>query len=349
MSVWIEKRKGKRGISYRVCWRHGGSGVKTINCGLSRARAKEVMEMKEREIVGLPFSISLTLGQYMGEYLESRIKEVAQNTYRHFDEPMAKRIVALLGPTPLSEISPRHIQSFKTIMLNSSMKKNHIRMILRSARTAFNRAVDLEYITKSPMRGVTLPPADIVGRSLTDEEISVLLEDSDERMRDVIWFNLHQGLRKGTIVNLDWAWLRILSDRTVFDFPPEMSKNREGHIIVLHPESIKVLNKIGIRKSGRVFGYRDKNELEAAWRKAKKRINGRLRFHDLKTTMVTKGLNNDLDLPTIMQATGNKSLQSMMHYAKLGQSLKVSRLEKISYNLPPISHHDIKKKTANPD
>ena len=342
MSVWIQKRKGKRSVSYRVCWRHKGSKVQTINCGSSLSRAKEVKEMKEREIVGLPFSISLSVAGYMKEYLESRINEVAERTYKHFDEPMARRIVELLGAVELSELSPRHIQSFKTSMLSSGMKKNHVRMILRSARTAFNRAVSLEYLQKSPMRGVPLPPADSVGRSLNDEEIAKLLEDAPERMRSVVWFTLHQGLRKGTVYALRWEWLRILKDRSTFDFPPELSKNRESHTIVLHPESMNVLERIGIRKTGEVFGYRSKDEFEWEWREAKKHISGRLRFHDLKTTMVTKGLNADLDLPTLMQITGNKSLHAMMHYAKMGQSLKVSRLSKLSYKLP-ISYHDPKK------
>jgi integrase len=97
----------------------------------------------------------------------------------------------------------------------------------------------------------------------------------------------------------------------------------------------EILGKVRIRgKSEYVFAKRDgspykdiRKPFEKALREARV---GRIRFHDLRHTFASQLVMKGVDLMTVKELLGHKTIQMTMRYAHLSQDHKKKAVERLS-------------------
>jgi integrase/recombinase XerD len=108
---------------------------------------------------------------------------------------------------------------------------------LKSIKRFFNRAVELDYINKSPARKVKL--LSTVRRNprfFSEAEVAAILDECrDEWVRDIYITLLYTGLRIGELVNLEWDDIDLIR-RIVVVRPKEFwkPKGKEERSISMH-------------------------------------------------------------------------------------------------------------------
>ena len=146
-------------------------------------------------------------------------------------------IEPVIGPLPLHEILPQHLETIKQNMLVAGRSPGSIQYALAIIRQSFNYAIQNRLFEGRN-------PADKTGgvkrlkvdnrrtRFLTREEAAFLLEELGKRSTDVhdmALFSLHTGARAGEVFNLRWADVD-LSQRSVLFKDTKSGKNRPGFL-----------------------------------------------------------------------------------------------------------------------
>ncbi|MDW7997824.1 MAG: site-specific integrase [Thermodesulfovibrio sp.] len=181
---------------------------------------------------------------------------------------------------------------------------------------------------------------------LSKEEIQRLLSCCDEHLYPIVVVALNTGMRKGEILNLKWQNIDfkneiILLDKTKNDERREIPMNNTLKLLFkklysqrkLHTDYIFVNPETG-RK------YVDlKRSFASACRKAGLQD---FRFHDLRHTFASQLVMSGVDLKTVQELLGHKSLTMTLRYAHLSQAHKkeaVKTLEtKIGHSLVTVSN-----------
>lgn len=141
------------------------------------------------------------------------------------------------------------------------------------------------WLQESPMAGVKMPKdSDHRERIISDHEIQAMCAALDEKMCSLFLFALETGMRQAEICGLTWdnvfikkRFLKLVT-----------TKNGRPREVPLSKSAVAILQNIGEKKSGSVFGMKPQ-EVSTAFMKA--RIDAGLdgfTFHDARHTAATR-------------------------------------------------------------
>ncbi len=188
-------------------------------------------------------------------------------------------------------------------------------------------------------------------RYLAKDECDRLIEVCDKHLKPIVIAALHTGMRKGEILGLKWDNVDlkhgfILLDRT---------KNGERREIPISQTLKSVLQGI-IRRLDVPFVFYD-TETGKPFRNVQRSFNSALkrakisdfRFHDLRHTFASQLVMAGIDLTTVRELLGHKTLTMTLRYAHLAPSHKVKALEILNETLTgqPTSQKLHKKGAAS--
>ena len=340
-SAWIESKPGKRGRVWLVRWESVTKGVRSRgsrSCGPLKEHAEKFRSKKLEELYagGLGIQSAPTATpwkEFASRYLEHCKAHKAPRTYANFDKWAVDSFTKFIGNRPISEIKGEDVADWERGLLATG-SPNTARIRLRAVRTAFNWAVREGLITRAP--SFHMPPADEVGRVLSDSEVSAILETSPGWLRPLVVFAIHTGVRRGELLSLAWERVRRpaagLWEAEIGGVGGPTTKTRTSRILPIHPQAAGAMGSP--RAAGLVFPVSPSSIVHAIEAVAVKAKLGRVRFHDFRHTWATRFMQATGDLFALMRLGGWSSMGSVKVYQHLTKARSDSV---ILVNYTPIS------------
>ena len=206
-------------------------------------------------------------------------------------------------------------------------------------RSMFNKAIEWGIFSgKNPVKGIKFYKLDNRRtRYLEKEEIPRLLRACERQpgLRDLIEFALNTGMRKGEIFGLKWndidinqGWVHLL--RTKNNEKREVPINSTTRDILYrlkkHPESPYVFH----RDDGRPYVY-----VVKSFRRALRTAGiTDFRFHDLRHTFASQLVMSGIELYTVKELLGHKTIEMTMRYSHLSCDHKKRAVQALCPRMP---------------
>ena len=238
------------------------------------------------------------------------------------------------GNRPIGQIKTAELQDWQA-QKRATNKPATVNLMLGRLRHMFNRALDWELLSESPMKRIKfLSPNNARLRYLSIEECGKLLDGCGvDHMRGIITVALHTGMRLGEILNLKHPDIDFVTGVLTI----RSSKNGESRHIPMD-STLKILFK-GVPKqtnSDYVFPSPSGERWscnQKAFRHARSRTGlTDLHFRDLRHTFASQWMMNGGDLYALRGILGHKSIAMTQRYAHLSpayQRAMVDRMESI--------------------
>ena len=215
------------------------------------------------------------------------------------------------------------IERFKTERIKE-VSPATVNRHLACLKSMFNKAIQWGKVEENPVKKVKLLKEHNKRlRYLEKEEIVRLLARCSKRLRPIVVLALNTGMRKGEILGLKWQDIDFKRG-IIYLYNTKNSERREIPINEMaktalirtpkHPESPYVF----CDKNGRSFGSIRKSFFTAM--KKSGIIN--FRFHDLRHSFASHLVMSGVDLNTVRELMGHKSLEMTLRYAHLSPDHK---------------------------
>lgn len=304
------------GGSWRVRWvdskgeRQSRAGFKTERQAKAYGNRREV----ERED-GLDRDVKLgrtRVGQWGPVYLGS-LTRPSPKTMEGYQSLWRSRIEPRWGAWPLEAIRPLEVQQWVNDMLTEGLSHRTITGAYRLLRAMLDTAVENDYLTRNPVKALSLPKRGSATRESWADKAATLdqvaaLADAAEPYgyRTMVWVAVASGLRMGELRALRpshchlkdvlpfpfiqvreairdvggkpvWGPPKSHQARTVY-LPPSISTVLNDHIsLIPDPDGL-----VFTSPKGHVINH--SNFREDVWLKVLEATGLRLRFHDLRHT-----------------------------------------------------------------
>jgi len=205
----------------------------------------------------------------------------------------------------------------------------------------FNRAIEWGKADSNPVKKVKLfKENNKRDRYLPCEEISTLISHSSPRLRGVVLFAINTGIRKGEIQNLLWqvihfeqGYINIRDSKSGEGRKVPMNQTVRGVLISIPKHSQSQFVFCG--EDGLPYNFR--KSFETATLRAK--ITN-FRFHDLRHTFASHLVMSGVDLNTVRELLGHKTLDMTLRYSHLSPDHKGRAVELLSSRMGTIWEHE---------
>ena len=254
------------------------------------------------------------------------------------------QLLAVFGSCHLSSFTSRLVEQYQTKKLETC-KPATVHRLLATLKHMFTKAVEWEMVNEEILKKVRtvkqLPENNRRLRFLSFEECQVLIKGCDLHLRPMVIAALNTGMRRGEILNLTWDQVDLRHGFVLL----EVSKNGERREIPINetlrrtlevlPRHIKSPFVFWNGEEGKPYG-----EVKRSFNSAVRRAGIKdFTFHDLRHTFASQLVMAGVDLTTIQELLGHKTLTMTLRYAHLAPSHKVKALgilddalnEKINY------------------
>ncbi|MDI6808290.1 MAG: site-specific integrase [Candidatus Eisenbacteria bacterium] len=263
-----------------------------------------------------------------GHYLEWAQKQKAFESKRGF----VKQFADVFDNFPLRYFTTRAIEEWQTSKLLTS-KPATVNRMLATLKHMFTKASEWEMINDEILRRVRrvklLPVSNRRLRYLSSEECSALIQASSPHLKPIIIAALNTGMRKGEILSLQWDKHVDLRHGFILLDITKSGERREIPINETMRETLSGL--IRHLSSQYVFTDIDGNrfkDVKTAFNAACRRAGIKdLRFHDLRHTFASHLIMAGVDLTTVKELLGHKTISMTLRYAHLAPSHKVKAME----------------------
>ena len=317
----------RRGNVYWMDYRVNGKRYRESTGTTLRREAEYIYacrkkEAKEGKIPEIKKIKSHTLVQLGDNYLEwAKHQKCAGNKKDYL-----RQIIAELGDLDLRDLSTLAVEKFQSKHLKTHAPATTNR-VLACLKHMISKAVDWDMVTEETLKKVRkvklLKEDNKRLRFLTIEEIQRLLNYCPSHLKPIVTVALHTGMRKGEILNLQWQQVDLSHGFVLLD----KTKNGERREIPIDETLRTMLSKMPHSiESICVFTDRDGNpyknihrSFHTALRKAEI-LN--FRFHDLRHTFASHLVMQGVDLTSVKELLGHKSITTTMRYAHLAPGHK---------------------------
>ncbi len=257
----------------------------------------------------------VTLRQYAEEY--TRIYSARKRSALR-DTSSLKALLPVLGDLYLDAITPEMVQRYQTDRL-AKRKPATVNQELALLKTMFNRAIENGKVTTNPVvKAKFLKENNARCRILEDEERERLQTELHPRIRPIYDFARYTGLRQGEIFRLEWqdvdlkgGFLRVRE-----------AKSGEGRTLPLNGTARAILEGIPYRlDGGYVFCRPDGDAIRSirqGFGNAVRRAGVQdYRFHDSRHEFASSLAMAGVNLNTIRELLGHRTMQMVMRYSHL--------------------------------
>ena len=272
------------------------------------------------------------------EYLELHCKVNNQKSWKKADVHNIKVLNEHFSGLPLHEISTHKVQQFKQ-QRAKEVTPATVNRQLTCLKSMFNKAISWgKFSGKNPVKGIKLFKENNQRlRFLEKEEIIKLLANCNEHIKPIVIIALNTGMRRGEIMGLKWRDIDFRRGiihlyNTKNGEKREIPLNEQARNALIsvrkHPESELVFTK----KDGQSYGDFKKSFLKALDKSGIKEF----RFHDLRHTFASHLVMNGVDLNTVRELLGHKSLAMTLRYSHLSPSHKKHAVDSLSRRMDTI-------------
>ncbi|MDE2009887.1 MAG: site-specific integrase, partial [Candidatus Omnitrophica bacterium] len=292
--------------------------------------AKRKVEIAEGRFLEKKEEVRIRFEDFADEYYELHCKVNNKKSCETADKHNIKTLKAFFAGYYLDEISVHMIQTFKSEkmkefkLLKSGEKRylspTTINRKLTCLKSIFNKAKTWgKFSGNNPVNGIKFSKENNGRlRFLEKEEADKLLKNCLPVIKPIVTVALNTGMRKGEIMKLKWRDIDF--KRAIVHLTN--TKNHEKREIPLnettinafvsvpqHPES----ELIFVKDNGQSYGDFKKSFFTACRNSGIKNF----RFHDLRHTFASHLVMNGVDLNTVRELMGHKSMAMTLRYAHL--------------------------------
>lgn len=337
----LQPRKRRRDVKQRgVFERPKGSGVFWIRYYVHGHERREKVGSKQEAIDRyqqrkvearngtLPArNRDILLSEFVTDYLAN--EKHRMRSFRNYERHGKVWSERFAGRT-LRSILPIDIERWITRRASGGARPATINRELSFLRRVFNVAMANDLVERNPFKRIKLLRENNARvRWLTDEEEKELRKEIGEESWPFVAFALHTGLRQAEQFNLRWEHVDFVN--LVLTVP--RSKHGETRHVHLNETAVAVLRDAPSRcVSDWVFPSRTgatplepHNFLNRVFAPALKEAGIRdFRWHDLRHTFASRLVMSGVDLATVKELMGHKTLSMTLRYAHLSTSHRVA-------------------------
>ncbi|SHJ36271.1 tyrosine-type recombinase/integrase [Parasporobacterium paucivorans] len=191
VSGHLEPRKNSKGeiTHYRAVLFLGrdenGKQIKPYKKARTKEAAEALLIQMKAEYLNSEFILpsEMKVNDYLEEWYAAYIvNQRSESTELDYREIMDRYLIPTWGKAKLQALSTLHIQKtfnawgVKSPLSDKPLSDETLKHIRRVFNTALNKAVDLEFLKKNPLKGVT------IGRRNVKKELEVFSEDEIQRL-----------------------------------------------------------------------------------------------------------------------------------------------------------------------
>ncbi len=334
---------------------YADSRRKREKIGTSRVLAEKVLakrkvEVAENKYLDIKKQHKTTFRELAEDYL--RLHSRPNKRSWKSDEKRIKTLSAFFGNRPLYEITPILVENFKakrskeTVRLGDPEKQEARKVIsvatvnreLACLKHMFNKAIEWGKAEANPVRRVKLfKENNVRTRYLEKEEIKKLIDNASAHLKPILVVALNTGMRKGEILGLKWTdldfrnniiFIRQSKSGVRREVPMNTTARRTLIAVRKHPESPFVF----CNEKGEAYANVRKSFFTAT--KSSGIIN--FRFHDLRHTFASQLVMSGVDLNTVRELLGHKTLDMTLRYSHLSPDHKQRAVAALSNQMDTI-------------
>lgn len=333
MGIYL--KKGNWFIDYRANGRR-----KREKVGPSKTLAETVLKKRRVEIAE---------NRYLDIRREQRVKfeELAQIYMElhskpnkrswHSDTDLIKTLSRHFAGKYLYEITPILVEKFKAERARE-VSPATVNRALACLKCMFNKAIGWGKATENPVLKVKLFKENNKRlRYLEKEEIVNLLSKCGGHLKPIVITALNTGMRKGEILGLKWHDIDFRRN-IIYLYHTKNGEKREVPMneqvktalikVKKHPESSFVF----CDKDGKPFG-----DIKKSWLTALNKSGIlKFRFHDLRHTFASHLVMSGVDLNTVRELMGHKSLEMTLRYSHLSPDHKKRAVDILGQRMDTI-------------
>ena len=264
------------------------------------------------------------------EYLFYSKANKAPQSYRR-DQISIKNLLGVYTGKLITEVTAHELEMYKN-RRRDVVKPATVNRELSCVKHMFVKAVDWDYLKENPLKSVKLfkePPGRI--RYLTEEEIKKLIDCCAYYIKPIVETALNTGMRKGEILNLKWSNV----DTTNKVITITNSKNNESRGVPINDALLATLMKLenGTPKDSPVFRWENGmpiKSIKGGFNNAVNRAGiSDFRFHDLRHTFASHLVMNGVDIRTVQQLLGHKTIAMTMRYSHISNEFMKAAVDKL--------------------
>lgn len=242
---------------------------------------------------------------------------------------LVKQLAEKFGALPLRKFNMMLLEQFQTERLHKGNKPATINRFIATIKHMFTKATDWNMVEETVLKSVRkvklLEEKNRRLRFLSKDECQELIKHCSPYMKPIVIMALNTGMRKGEILTLKWSNVDTKHRFILL----ENTKNGERREIPINETLAKAIEGLPRRiDNGYVFYH---PETEKPYQCIKKGFASALKkahindfhFHDLRHTFASQLVMAGVDITTIKELLGHKSLTMTMRYAHLAPSHKV--------------------------
>jgi integrase len=310
------------------------AGSKSVAIQLYRKRKQQALEGRK-----LPEKIR-SRAVLFGELLDDAIEHVKNQAEPGKDGRYSCKVRLIrdaFGSVEVDSITPQDISRW----MAKSVHKNKWKP---ATANRYKALISLSFRLGIENAKCTQNPARLVRRLREhNERVRFLSEDEEKRLREAISSEcpehmadldiaLNTGMRKSEQYGLTWADVDLEARRVSL----KRTKNGSARHIPLNSVALAAFKAIAARngRKGNVFGPADGSHPVLAhrgWWDSVLKKSGVVDFHwhDCRHHFASKAVMAGVDLRTLQQLLGHKTLQMVVRYSHLSQSHELAAVEKL--------------------
>ena len=313
----LYKRHNKWYIDYYYQGRRVREAV-----GTNKSVAENALATRKADIARGKFKISdLQSNTSFAELAEEYIKYAKENkkSWKR-DVTSLKNLLPIFENRRLSDVTPRMIEKYKSERRKEGLAPATVNRELACMKHMYNLAILWEMTRKNPVAKVKFfKERNKRIEFLIPEEIERLIIACSTYARPVVITALNTGMRLGEILGLTWNDIDLVNNQIILDETKSGSSRR----IPISGNLKKMLLKLKSKESGgQVFLNKHgmplksvRNQFECALKKAG--IERKITFHDLRHTFASHLVMKGVDIVTVKELLGHKTLRITMRYSHL--------------------------------
>jgi site-specific recombinase XerD len=311
--------KRRNGTYYVEIRRGQAKSLKTKDKLLAQRLFKKIeKEALLGRLIQMERKSHITVDNFSQEYVAYREKSRASNTTRLDRESLDKLSGFLGGSTLLNTITRKQCDEFINHLRKNSLKPATINIAIRHLKAAFKKAVEWEYIDKTPWEYVKqIKLKDSLPRACNRQEIDGLLSAiSIQEDRELILTYLYTAGRRTEIARLQWQDFRENHNEWMIYIKESKTKTR----IIPLAEHLQTLLFYRQKHIGPVFpsAYDHPKEVSKKFRRyADKAGLKNVKLHDMRHTSATFMLLNGVPLKIVSEILGHTTVKTTEIYTKL--------------------------------
>jgi len=292
---------------------------------ITRNEANQALHVRKAQLAEGKFDIiktkKVTIFDKIAEDFIEHYSKVSKKSWKR-DITSTKSLLKYFGGKSLAKITSWQCEKYKSGRIKdisirgTKVSEATVNRELACLKTMLNFAVDQGLITTNPMRKVKLfreNPKNF--RTVSKEEFNRVYNNASGLLKPILITAINTGMRRGEILNLKWDNVKLDKGYILVD----ETKNNEQRYIPINEVLKKQLKSVKlIACSEYVFTYNRKpiSSIRTSFATALLKSGvEKFRFHDLRHTFASRLVMNGVDLVTVQELMGHKSLSMTKRYS----------------------------------